>query len=231
MTNPMLSIAERAGRLVGLYSRWAVRPRRIFVEGIDLLPEQAAIYIGWHGGNMVALAVQRTLQPESVFQAFVPSGMTGAAMRGWLAAVGDIRQVLIEEESAASMRTAVGTMARGLARGQNVMIAVDGPAGPARIVRPGALWLARLTGRPLVPMGFAASPAGRVPRWDRQIVPFFGARVTASICPPIWLKKDQPIEPPLLEKIGAVLDAATERAQEMLVAPAGLNHHLARRSK
>ena len=46
-----------------------------------------------------------------------------------------------------------------------------GPKGPAERVQPGAVWLARLCERPLLPVAFACRPCVRVGSWDRMIVP------------------------------------------------------------
>ena len=48
-------------------------------------------------------------------------------------------------------------MKRIMADGHPAGFAVDGPRGPARTVQPGAVWLAKLTGNPVVPFHMEAS--------------------------------------------------------------------------
>lgn len=67
--------------------------------------------------------------------------------------------------------TALRGLVRALRDGKDVAITPDGPRGPAGQVQPGAVWLARLTGRPLLPVAFAARPCLHVGSWDRMIVP------------------------------------------------------------
>lgn len=208
--------AEGFGRTIGWYSRLAIRRHRSHVEGMHLLPREPAIFISWHSMNMLSLIIAPFLRRESAFQTFVPGGLTGAAMRGWLAATVDNLPVLIEEDSTASVRAAMATLARGLDRGHDVIVAADGPAGPAKVVRPGALWLARFTGYPLVPVGCAAWPAVQLPRWDRLVIPLPGARGVAVIQAPIWLPKGQAIDRPVLESIRASLDVAATRAWDIV---------------
>jgi lysophospholipid acyltransferase (LPLAT)-like uncharacterized protein len=103
-------------------------------------------------------------------------------------------------------------MACAIQQGAYADIAVDGPHGPAGVVRPGAIWLARYTGVPLIPVGFAAWPAVRVPRWDRMIVPLPGARVVFVVGKPIRVARKEPVDRVAADRLGALIDAVTVRA-------------------
>jgi lysophospholipid acyltransferase (LPLAT)-like uncharacterized protein len=59
------------------------------------------------------------------------------------------------------------------------VITPDGPRGPLDSVPPGIIHLASLSGRAIVPMGFAASPAKRLSTWDRFTVPAPFARIVS----------------------------------------------------
>lgn len=50
-------------------------------------------------------------------------------------------------------------------------ITPDGPKGPAHDFKPGAILLSQLSGKPILPMAFAARRAYRFPTWDRFILP------------------------------------------------------------
>lgn len=60
---------------------------------------------------------------------------------------------------------------RAAKEGRDLAITPDGPRGPARVFKPGALVAARLTGLPVVPLAVAASSAWHVDSWDRFMVP------------------------------------------------------------
>src|SRR5438309_1849882 len=47
-------------------------------------------------------------------------------------------------------------LARDMAGGRPAGFTVDGPRGPARVAQPGAVWLARITGNPIVPFHLEA---------------------------------------------------------------------------
>jgi lysophospholipid acyltransferase (LPLAT)-like uncharacterized protein len=51
-------------------------------------------------------------------------------------------------------------------------ITPDGPRGPAEIVKSGVAQLARVTGRPVLPLAFSCSKAKRFASWDRFLLPY-----------------------------------------------------------
>ena len=116
--------------------------------------------------NMLTLAVHARGRHQP-YRAFVPPGFLGASMRSWLVASG-MEPVPLAQDGVVNPIAGLRQMARALGEGWSVGIALDGPHGPPRVLRPGALWLARLSGKPLVVMGYAAHgprstlPAGTV---------------------------------------------------------------------
>ena len=93
-------------------------------------------------------------------------------------------------------RTARGSTARGGARalvrmrrlavdGAPTGFAVDGPRGPARSVQPGAVWLASLTGNPLLPFHSEANRFWTARSWDGTQVPKPFARAAMVVGAPI----------------------------------------------
>ncbi len=50
-------------------------------------------------------------------------------------------------------------------------ITPDGPKGPAHEFKPGAILLSQLSGKPILPMAFAARRAYLFPTWDKFILP------------------------------------------------------------
>jgi lysophospholipid acyltransferase (LPLAT)-like uncharacterized protein len=63
--------------------------------------------------------------------------------------------------------------------------AVDGPRGPARKVQPGAVWLAKLTGSPVVPFHMEASSFWSLKSWDRTQIPRPFSTVALTVGAPI----------------------------------------------
>jgi lysophospholipid acyltransferase (LPLAT)-like uncharacterized protein len=60
----------------------------------------------------------------------------------------------------------------------------DGPRGPRFKCKPGAILLAQMSGRPMLPLSFAASRAWLV-HWDKFVLPWPGARIAVAIGAPL----------------------------------------------
>ena len=63
------------------------------------------------------------------------------------------------------------------------VITPDGPRGPRFKFKPGAILLAQMSGRPMLPMAYAASRAWLI-KWDRFVIPVPFSRVAIAIGPP-----------------------------------------------
>ncbi len=72
--------------------------------------------------------------------------------------------------------------------GISPVITPDGPRGPAGKFKPGALLLAQLSQRPIVPLAYFASRAWKV-SWDRFVIPKIGSRIVIAVGTPIYVAK------------------------------------------
>jgi lysophospholipid acyltransferase (LPLAT)-like uncharacterized protein len=63
------------------------------------------------------------------------------------------------------------------------VITPDGPRGPRFQFKPGAILLAQMSGRPMLPLAYCASRAALV-HWDRFVLPMPFARIAIAIGPP-----------------------------------------------
>ena len=82
-------------------------------------------------------------------------------------------------------RRALLQLKREMDRGRPSGFAVDGPRGPARKAQPGAVWLAKLTGNPVVPFHMEASRYWSLKSWDRTQIPKPFSTVALSVGAPI----------------------------------------------
>jgi lysophospholipid acyltransferase (LPLAT)-like uncharacterized protein len=72
--------------------------------------------------------------------------------------------------------------------GVSPAITPDGPRGPPWKVKPGAVLLAQLSQRPIIPMAYAASRAWKI-KWDKFVIPKPGARVAIALGEPVYVPK------------------------------------------
>jgi lysophospholipid acyltransferase (LPLAT)-like uncharacterized protein len=68
-------------------------------------------------------------------------------------------------------RRALLQLTRDLAAGNPAGFTIDGPRGPARVAQPGAVWLAKATGNPVLPFHLEASRHWTMKSWDRTQIP------------------------------------------------------------
>ena len=68
------------------------------------------------------------------------------------------------------------------------IITPDGPRGPRFKFKPGALLLSQMSGRPMLPMAYAASRAWLI-KWDRFVIPKPFARIVIAIGEPCYVPR------------------------------------------
>ncbi len=107
-------------------------------------------------------------------------------------------------------------------QGVSPVITPDGPTGPRHEFKPGGLLLAQLSGRPLLPMAFAASRAWRF-GWDDFVLPWPGSRVAIAIGAPVYVQAglalgDAEVMQDLQRRMEQELHRQFELARDLLAA-------------
>ena len=80
-------------------------------------------------------------------------------------------------------------LARWLEEGREVVVVPDGPRGPAEVVKPGIVGLARLSGAAIVPVAVGASSEWRLGSWDGFRIPRPFSRCVARFGEPIHVAR------------------------------------------
>ncbi len=100
----------------------------------------------------------------------------------------------------------------------------DGPRGPPFKFKPGGILLAQISGRPLLPMAYAASRAWFV-SWDRFVIPWPFARIAIAVGEPVYVPRnpagaaDPARDEALARQLEVTLHALFEQARAALEAP------------
>ena len=115
-------------------------------------------------------------------------------------------------------RRAMLQLVRDMQQRKAAGFTLDGPRGPARIAQPGALWLARTTGNPVLPFHLEASRAWMLRSWDRTQIPKPFSTVALVVGEPMEVATDATDEQ--LEQARRVLEATLgaleQRALDMV---------------
>ncbi len=163
--------ARRFGRALALYLRLVAATTRVSGGPIT---QEACVLAFWHESNLAAAAATLRLRLDKRMVTFSTRGFRGIVMNAMLESLGGAVVAMpdLGRASRAEAARLAGEAARLARDGWSVVIACDGPWGPAREAKPGALIVAREAGIPVVPWAVACRPALRLRgRWDRQLVP------------------------------------------------------------
>jgi hypothetical protein len=87
-------------------------------------------------------------------------------------------------------RKAMLQLVREMQHGRPAGFTLDGPRGPAGVAQPGALWLARTTGNPVLPFHLEASRHWSLRSWDRTQIPKPFATVALVVGEPMAVPAD-----------------------------------------
>jgi lysophospholipid acyltransferase (LPLAT)-like uncharacterized protein len=110
---------------------------------------------------------------------------------------------------------AVVEMVRLMRQGCTTAFTIDGPKGPPRVAKMGAVLLAKKSGHPILPVTMALERRWIAPTWDRFQVPKPFSRACVFVAPPIYVAADAD-EAELSAKndqLQATLDELTERGE------------------
>ncbi|MBM3978333.1 MAG: DUF374 domain-containing protein [Planctomycetes bacterium] len=141
------------------------------------------LYALWHGRMLLGLEHHR----DRGHAVLVSQSEDGALVKPLLLRFGF--QVIRGSSSRGGAR-ALREMLGELREGGTVVVTPDGPRGPRHSVNPGLAWMARATGFPILPIGFATDSAWRMKSWDAFTIPRPRAKVAMVYGEPIRVARD-----------------------------------------
>ena len=199
-------------RLIGLamagYVRLVAATCRVHGPGVT---QEPAVLAFWHEYNLVAAIAAHRLRSHRFHVSFSTQTFRGQVMNAMLAALGAGSVPLPAEGQRSEAARLSLELARLGREGASPVVSPDGPFGPYRRAKPGALIVAREAGVPLHPWAVAARPSIRLGRWDRHIVPQPFCRLRVEQAEPIRVLPREPLRP-LLARLQSELDAVAARA-------------------
>ena len=167
----------------------------------------------WHEYNLVAAAAAHRLRRHQHHVSFSTQTFRGQVMTAMLAALDAGSVPLPAEGERAEAAKLSREMARLGREGASLVVSPDGPVGPYRRAKPGALIVARESGLPLQPWAVAARPLIRLGgRWDRHIVPLPFCRLRVEEAEPVSVAPRERLRP-LLVRLQTALDEVTARTE------------------
>ena len=203
-------LARLIGRVMALYLRLVAATAR--TSGLPVVQGQV-IFAIWHESNLVACTAAFRLRDTKRVISFSTRGFRGIVMNTMLESMGSGVVALPEEGNRAEAARLALEMARIGREGLSLVVSCDGPLGPYRVAKPGALIVARESGIPIQPWAVSIRPAWRLKsRWDRHLVPLPFCRMRVEEGAQIRIGARQPLKPRLaelqaeLERVAALAD-------------------------
>lgn len=144
-----------------------------------------ALALFWHGSIPLCLGLAPVWWRRDKVRCMVSPSADGEFIAQALSRAGfpAIRTSSAKKGDTAKARAAVAAIREAInwVDGGGVLIVTpDGPRGPAEVIAPGSLQIARKTGAPIYLMGLAVSPAITLDTWDRITLALpFGRGATA----------------------------------------------------
>jgi lysophospholipid acyltransferase (LPLAT)-like uncharacterized protein len=176
-----------AGRGLVRALRASLRLREFPSRGVEAIwrSGEPVIYTVWHGQILLLpLVYGRRLRVHALTSRSRDGEILSRFVQGF-----GIR--VVRGSSSRGGARAFLTLARVIrAQGDNVLIVPDGPRGPRHVAQNGAVVLAKMTGVPMVPVAFGASPCRVLGSWDAFMVPHPFARAAIVFAEPIVVARD-----------------------------------------
>jgi lysophospholipid acyltransferase (LPLAT)-like uncharacterized protein len=114
--------------------------------------------------------------------------------------------LLIRGASRDDGKVALDALVGRLREGGSIVLAVDGPAGPARESKRGCVELSRMTSAPIIPVSYTCKRGRPHPtRWDSSLRPRFFDLIEVRYGSPILIEPDLPLKQ-ALARVDAALN-------------------------
>lgn len=216
-------LARTAGRQLARLTRFVLKTSDLVLDPPDgqaqVLEDYPPIIAVWHGQFMMVAALQpdgfeadavvaRHGDAEVIAEALLPFNVRlvrGAGSQG--------RKFKKERGGVTALRQAV----RSLENNRAVVITADVPPGPARKAGNGVVTLAKLSGRPIIPVAVATSRYRSLNTWSRMTINLPYSKLACVVGEKIWVPSDA--TPDVVEgkrqKVEGALNDATARAYRL----------------
>jgi lysophospholipid acyltransferase (LPLAT)-like uncharacterized protein len=149
------------------------------------------IYCVWHNRLVLAVASYKDLALEQWHEKGLATVVSASGDGAFLAAV--LQKFGVQAIRGSSSRRgpqALLEATRWIRKDYSVAITPDGPRGPVYEVQDGIIFLAQLTGRPIIPVSNVANWKLRLRSWDRFQIPLPFATCKLLCGEPIWVPRD-----------------------------------------
>ena len=162
------------------------RKKYIGMEYFKKYRNKPAIFIFWHGRSMMLSPIICMGRTKSYA---IASRHKDGRMMAKLQRLFGLRAIYgsTSEGGISVLRQGVRVLRDGR---YSLCLSPDGPGGPSLRVQDGALYFAKMTGAPIIPVCYSASNAWIQKRWDRYLVALPFSKIICKISEPVFIDKN-----------------------------------------
>jgi lysophospholipid acyltransferase (LPLAT)-like uncharacterized protein len=143
-----------------------------------------AVFAFWHGRMMLLPAF---CPPGRKMHVLISLHRDGVLISRVISHFG---QATISGSTSKRGMGALIEIVRALKGGDNVSITPDGPRGPVQVVAQGTAAIAKLTGKPVLPVTFSSTRCVRFKSWDRFMLALPFGHIAFLVGAPVVLSRD-----------------------------------------
>ena len=198
-------LSRLAGAALAVH-RATLETRRVHFERYIELKARGVpiVFALWHGRMFLSIQAHRR---EGIVT-MASRSKDGELIAGWLERNG---YEVVRGSSTRGGSQALKEMVRRVRSGKTAALTVDGPTGPPRVVQPGIVHLARLTGGWILPITFSSDRPRFLSSWDRYLTPLPFSKSVVLYGDPFPVEKET-TDAEAQDRIAGALDAATREA-------------------
>lgn len=198
-------LSRVAGAALSLH-RATLKTRRVHFDRYLALKARGVpiLFALWHGRMFLSIQAHR----HEGIVTMASRSTDGEIIAGWLERNG---YAVVRGSSTRGGSQALRELVRRVRSGSTAALTVDGPKGPPRVVQPGIVQLARLTGGWILPITFSSDRPRFLSSWDRYLLPLPFSRNVVFYGEPFPIEKET-TDREALERIARALDLATQEA-------------------
>ena len=161
---------------------------RVKITGYDVFKKyrrQPAVFVFWHGRSMMLSPI---ICIGGMRAYAVASRHSDGRMMAKLQQLFGLKPIYgsTSDGGISVLRQGVRVLRDG---NYSMCISPDGPGGPSMRVQDGALYFAKMTGAPIIPVCYSCSRAWFQQRWDRYLIAKPFSKITCHVDKPIFIDR------------------------------------------
>jgi lysophospholipid acyltransferase (LPLAT)-like uncharacterized protein len=172
---------------LGIYLVYSTSRKKI--RGAEVFREyrrKPAVFVFWHGRSMMLSPIVRRYGIRGFA---LSSRHKDGRLMAKLQRLFGLRAIFGSTGRDGAV-TALRQGIRRLGEGYILALSPDGPKGPLMRLNDGALYYARMTGAPIIPVCYSCSRPWFQKRWDRYLVARPFSRIICNVGRPVFITRD-----------------------------------------